>query len=129
MSRAPSEFSAATVERFVEVLHPPGNVVELRMPRYNHYGQTATGYFDDPRRLAHAAAPWDGQANIFMTLNPVIPALLARAKNRIAERAEHTTSDADVTHRRWLLLDIDPVRAAGISSTAEESDAARTLRQ
>ena len=36
----------------------------------------------------------------------------------------HTTSDSDIVRRRFLPLDFDPVRAAGISSTADEHKAA-----
>ena len=54
-------------------------------------------------------------------------ALLARAVNRFVERAKPTTSDADILHRRWLLVDFDPVRPAQISSTELEHSAALAL--
>ena len=38
--------------------------------------------------------------------------------------AKHTTSDIDIVRRRWLILDFDPVRPSGISSTDEEHRAA-----
>jgi putative DNA primase/helicase len=42
------------------------------------------------------------------------------AANNQAAQARDTASDADVLGRRWLLVDADPVRKSGISSTAEE---------
>ena len=52
-------------------------------------------------------------------------ALLARAANRTRTvRGEPTTSDSDIERRRWLALDFDPVRPAGVSSTDEEKSAA-----
>ena len=45
---------------------------------------------------------------------------MARAANRIAAKAENTSSDADVVRRRWLFIDIDPNRPSGISSTETE---------
>ena len=52
------------------------------------------------------------------------PGLLARSHNEMDVKAEHTTKDADVLKRRWLLIDIDPVRPAGISSNKAEMKAA-----
>jgi hypothetical protein len=61
---------------------------------------------------------------VYLTLNPVKRDLLARASNRLESYAKHTSSDNDITERRWLLIDFDPVRSAGISSTDAEHDAA-----
>ena len=118
---------AASIQGFVELLWQPGDVREVRIPKHNQYGSTAAGYFDNPKSLARAAASWDGKANLYITLNPVNTALLARAANRIAAKAETTTSDADVIRRRWLFIDIDPNRPALISSTDDECQAARTV--
>jgi len=119
--------SLSDVQRFLHILWSPGDVRELRIPRHNRYGHTASGYFDSPDELAAAAARWDGRANLYVSLNSVNPALLARANNRIVARADATTSDDDVLCRRWLLLDIDAVRPGGISSTDSEMEAAKTV--
>ncbi|QQE74170.1 hypothetical protein KDJ56_20390 [Brevibacillus composti] len=88
---------------------------------------TVRGYFNDWEALAEAAERYNGQANIYVTLNPVKPALLARAENRVVERAKQTTSDVDIDRRCWFPIDFDPVRPAGISSTDEEHEAAIAL--
>jgi hypothetical protein len=82
--------------------------------------QAASGYFDDVDAAAAAVARWDGKASLYVTLNPINPSLLARAVNKIVERSDATTADADVLRRRWLFLDLDAVRPSGISSTDEE---------
>jgi hypothetical protein len=56
--------------------------------------------------------------------NPVNPALLARANNRLRERVTGATKNSDIVRRRWLLMDFDPVRPTGISSTEAEHEAA-----
>lgn len=109
--------------RYLTTLWRPGEVRELRAPRWDGY-KTAAGWFDDPDKLAKAAAEWDGKANLYVTLNPVNPALLARASNRMLRRANATTADPDIVERRWIYIDIDPVRPAGISSTETEQAAA-----
>src|SRR5262249_23831706 len=53
--------------------------------------------------------------------------LLARAVNRYVERASHATADTDVVRYRWLPVDLDPVREAGISSSDVEHEAALSL--
>src|SRR5438552_1828195 len=101
----------------------PGQVTELRV--LNTPRGTVSGYFNDIDKLATAAGQWSGKApGVYATLNPVNPALLARASNRLLEYAKHTTSDSDIVQRRWLPLDFDPVRPAGISSTDAEHEAA-----
>jgi len=59
-------------------------------------------------------------------LNPVNPALLARAANRVRPmtKGDSATSDSDILARRWLPLDLDPKRPSGISSTDDEHEAA-----
>lgn len=108
------------VRPFLSLLHDTGGVFEIRVPKYGKYKSTASGYFNDIDAAAQAVVRWDGKANIYVTLNSADPALLARAANRIVERAESTTADADVVRRRRLVIDIDPARASGISSTGDE---------
>jgi hypothetical protein len=98
----------------------PGDVHEVRIPKAGRLG-TISGYFDNAEALADAVAPLDGTVPaVYITLNPCMPALLARAANRLQDRAQVTTADADILRRRWLLIDLDPVRPAGISSTDRE---------
>jgi hypothetical protein len=111
------------IEQTLKLLHEPGSVFEVRIPKAGRHG-TVAGWFDAPEKAA-ADSRWDGKFNIYVTLNPVKPALLARAANRLKERADKLTQDADVVCRRWLLVDCDPVRPAGISSNNEEKEAAR----
>lgn len=107
----------------------PGQVVELRVldavTVHDRRPHIVSGYFDDPLKLAKAAATVVSAKGFYITANPVNPALLARAANRArAVGKEPTTSDRDIVKRLWLLIDCDPVRPAGISSTDEEHRAA-----
>ena len=78
--------------------------------------------FSHPEKLATAAARITNAKAIYWTLNPVNPALLARAANRVREmnNKDPLTGDDDIVSRRWLLIDADPVRPSGISSTDAE---------
>ncbi len=126
-AKGPPIVTPHEVRRFLLLLHDQGDTFEIRIPKYGKYKLTAAGYFDDAETALASVGAWDGRANFYITPNPVNPALLARAANRIVERAETTTSDQDITCRRWLLIDVDPTRPSGISSTDEELSAARSV--
>jgi hypothetical protein len=103
----------------------PGQVVELRalgVSTSNGYRpQTVSGYFNSLETLSEHAARLRSAKGIYITLNPVKPALLARAANHL-RRAEpgDATADDVIELRRWVLIDCDPVRPAGISATDAE---------
>ena len=60
---------------------------------------------------------------VYVTVNPVNPDLLARAVNRLRPAGRNpTTADTDIVRRRWLLIDCDPRRASGVSSSNAEHD-------
>ncbi len=105
----------------------PGQVVEVRAltDQFTH-----SGYFSDFDALVRSVEPLDADGSvhgIYVTLNEVNPALLSRRANRIKMRLgkkDSTTSDADILRRRWLPIDIDPLRPSGVSSTDEEHELA-----
>ena len=120
-----SKASRQHIDFAIAALFRPGDVVELRIPKAGRHG-TISGYFDDFSKLAEAIDMHSGNfEGIYYTLNPVNPALLARANNNAKEFAQATTNDRDVIRRRWLLIDIDPVRPAGVSSSDLEKAAAK----
>ncbi len=62
----------------------------------------------------------------YQLVNKMDPAIMARyPSNRIQRASNGRASDRDITSRRALFIDIDPVRPKGISATADEHDAAR----
>lgn len=122
--------------RFLSLLAKPGDVFELRsLSKVQGQQHVDAGYFDDFEALARAAVERSGRADgVYITINPVHPGLLSRAPRNRVQRAgnQGTTSDREVRTRRSILVDIDPVRPTGISSTDEEHakalDLARRIR-
>ncbi|MBW2674590.1 MAG: hypothetical protein JRD89_14465, partial [Deltaproteobacteria bacterium] len=114
--------------RTLRILVPPGGVFEVRgvKPR------PISGYFDadhldEAARQIEALDAAGTVEGLYITLNEVNPDLLARRANRIVTRlppGAPTTADGDIVRRRWFLVDIDPVRPSGISSTDGEHDRA-----
>ena len=111
----------------IRLLSAPGQIIEVRAITEDG---VASGYFDSPEKLAEKVEALEGLSTvqgIYVTLNPVNPALLSRRANRIKMRLgkkDATTADSDIIRRQWLPVDIDPVRPSGVSSTNAEHDAA-----
>lgn len=113
---------ATLIKAGLDLMHPLGSCYEVRIP--GGRGRTISGYFDDSSRAALLIAKenkkWPG---IYVTANPVNPALLARNSNKFEHGATVTTSDHEIESRQWFLLDLDPVRPAGVSSSDAELEA------
>jgi hypothetical protein len=122
--------SIERIERGLKLFYKPEEVRELRVlnvPDSNGSGRknNFAGYFDYKHvpQMAAAAAKYSGRAEgVYFTLNPCSPALLARAPNVILPllMKDRATTDRDIVRREWLLIDADPVRPSGVSSTNEE---------
>src|SRR5271165_3727708 len=99
------------VERAIALIFRPGDVVEVRIPK-TRVGVVA-GYFDGFSAMAGAICQADAKysaGGVYYTLNALNPALLGRAYNRLKEHADYTTADNNILGRRWLPIDLDPVR-------------------
>ena len=60
-------------------------------------------------------------ANIFITLNPINMSCYSRKQHDcFIENAQPTTKDNEITALHWLLIDLDPKRLSGVSSSEEE---------
>jgi hypothetical protein len=114
------------IRRALSAVHPdPTDVIELRAigVRGRQWPSVTSGYFTDREACACAAVQLSPLAEgVYITLNRINPALLARALNRARGRDEpsDTTADHHVVRRLWLPIDCDPVRPKGISSTDAE---------
>lgn len=122
------KFNKNEVERAINLLHEDGSIFEIRLinNRYN-----ASGYFNDAKTAINALESFRPQysskrdvvanSNVFITLNPCHTACFSRKqKNKLVEYAEPTTKDSEITHLNNLLIDIDPIRVSGVSSSDEE---------
>ncbi|HNF92837.1 MAG TPA: hypothetical protein PKZ67_11615, partial [Accumulibacter sp.] len=108
-------------------LFQPDDVVELRSFAKGRK-RTDAGYFDGEHRHELAARAIELNrtgAAVYVTLNPIDPQLLSRYANRIENGATTTTTDAQVTRRRWLLLDFDPARPSDTSATDAQLESAK----
>jgi len=125
-----------------QLFYQPGACVEVRAlglsggnKRWKGWaGGVVAGYFDDMESFVDCVSSLDGYGKaeaIYITLNPLNPDLLARANNRLVGigKNDATTKDDDILSRRWILIDVDPVRATGISSNDDELAYALTVAE
>jgi hypothetical protein len=109
----------------------PNHVVELRALRViQRFGrpQTVAGFFDSSHLIEMAKEALrltETASGCYFTLSPLRTDILARCNNRVqVADSGSLASDQHVVRRRWLYIDIDPVRLSGISATdAEKAEA------
>ncbi len=111
-----------SISATLSALYPNAPTLELRILKDN---QIDSGYFNDYAKLEQVANKYNGNSQLYYTINPCNPALIARAANRVQTRVKSTTTDRDIIQRAYLPLDFDPIRPAGISATKDEHDKAR----
>ena len=105
------------------LLKPEDGCIEVRVLG----NPTRVGFFDDSEALVQAVLPFNGKAAIYVGLNPREKSLLGTAPNRLVARINGGTTE-HVLSRRWLAIDLDPVRPANTSSSQEELDSAIGLQ-
>jgi len=117
----------AEIQRALRCLVEPGQAFEIRILEarraFSWHRSTICGFFDDVPLVADTllGQRLEGAKGFYVTLNPIDPTLLARSWNKMSTaRRNETTSDSNILRRRWLLVDCDPVRPAGVSATNEE---------
>ncbi len=120
------------VSRVLEVLHG-GALVEIRaigVPQRRGKPAVWSGYFTDYSLAAAAAKECEEAkaAGVYVTLNTIHEGLIARAPNCLEKYPAHSTTDSEVLKHRWLLIDVDPIRPSGISSTDTELALAKAVR-
>lgn len=113
----------------LSLLFGPDDVIELRAISSRGRKQISAGYFDGEHRgdLVKAAMSQNASGMaVYVTLNPVDPQLLNRHYNRVEPYATATATDGNITRRRWLLVDIDPVRPKDTAATDAQREDSQT---
>lgn len=114
------------IRKTIALMKPDGQLFEVRVI----YGNKAmhSGYFTNADDLMKAFDELRnfGDCNVYITLNSINVACYDRIqKNRFDKNAKTTTSDNDVVGYDWLMIDLDPKRPSGTSSTDEQIEKAK----
>ena len=116
------------ITKAIQLLHSNGELFEIRLI---NGGYNASGYFINAdtaiKALQDFHPEWNARtktaraANIFVTLNPINMSCYSRKQHDcFIENAQPTTKDNEITALHWLLIDLDPKRMSGVSSSEEE---------
>ena len=112
-----SNILQSEVRKTFETLIESGVFTEVRI--LNTKQGILSGYYNDVDKLIEHIQRYDRQYNIYITMNALSEGIEARGKNHLKNYAKNTTSDKEIRCRRWILIDLDPERPAGISSTEQ----------
>ena len=120
-----NQFDISKIKEAIEVMIPQEDIYEIRVIGENKKGYKATysGYFQGVENINEKLFYMDlDRSNVFITLNKLDSACYSRIQRNhlMLVKDEPTTSDDCITEYRWLLIDLDPKRISGVSSTNEE---------
>ncbi|MEE9118590.1 MAG: hypothetical protein V3U02_08360, partial [Calditrichia bacterium] len=125
----------AEIKKSLEYLLEPDQIVEVRIVKATNdygYSKRLSGYFNDLDKLVdevqRVEREYEKIESFYFTPNPVIPQLLARSKNKIVV-SEFATNDSEIIERRYFLIDIDPERPRGTSSTNLQHEKALNIAE
>lgn len=105
----------------------PDGVIEVRAMS----GYTFSGYFRDREKLISELARHDDKTWYFV-MNEINEGCYSREQNEriLSKKGLKTTGDNEITAIKWILIDADPERATGVSSTdAEKAKALETIKR
>lgn len=115
------------IKESIELLKPNNQLYEIRILLGSGRRKTTiSGYFKGTKNLEKAFSTVDlRHANVFYTLNRINDECYAREQHECFRQIDDTTSDSDIVGYQWFLIDLDPKRRTGISSTSKELSLAK----
>lgn len=115
-------YNTEKIKQAIKILKMDGQLFEIRILKGK---ATISGYFTNVDTLEKELTKVDLRgANVFYTLNMIDESCYSREQCDHFVQSKITTSDADIVAYQWLLIDLDPRRRTGISSTRDELVAA-----
>ena len=99
-------------------------LVEIRFLGNN---KTASGYYKNIENIVRDVERMDaeGKFQIYFTLNSIEDSCYGREQcEKVVWKPKNTTTDNDIKGRYWIMIDLDPKRPAGTSSSNEEYEKA-----
>jgi hypothetical protein len=121
-------FNEDTVRKFFRRLnHPDYGLTELVIYSPQTNKLLASGFFKEESAFVKCCRQWDGKANIYAGRNPRpfdFAENLGLEVDRLYTDRKSRASDRNIEWMTAAVLDVDPVRPKGTSSSDEEHDAA-----
>jgi len=109
------------IRKTLAIMKSQNTLFEIRI--ISTGGGNVSGYFQDVNLCVEALKKirMDGNSNVYITLNGIKDECYSRQqRDQFIRNAKPTTTDSDIEYYAWLMVDIDPVRAAGTSSSDDQ---------
>ena len=117
------------IYKWCDIFGKSGSLVEVRV--IDSKGKIYSGYVKSVDAIINAIRPYDRMhVQIYFTLNEINDGCYSRVQHdKIipVSSKEPTTGDNDIDRRKFVLIDLDPKRPAGVSSTNAELELAHRL--
>ena len=118
---AVSYIDEAEIRRTISVMKPDGELFEIRIIPANKKQKPSVGYFKSVDVLLRELKKQQLKGtNVYITLQKIKDACYSREQRDCFVMGASTTSDNDVEGYNWLMIDLDPERPSGVSSSEEE---------
>lgn len=117
------------IRKAISVLKPNNQLFEVRVIfserlNYSGYFRTADAMLEAVNRDIHESPK--SNCNVYFSLGQLNDACYDRSqKDKFMRNVKISTSDKDVIAYQWFLIDLDPKRPAGTSSTKEQLELAK----
>lgn len=107
------------VAKWWSIFHEEGEVTEIRT-----FGKvTYSGYYKDFSNAIRDIEYIDKTLSepVYFILNAIDDGCYGREqREKLVKYPKHTTNNAEIAGRKWLMIDLDPKRISGTNSTNEE---------
>lgn len=119
-------FEPDEIRKTINVIKPDGELFEVRCLEANGR-KVYSGYFKSPESLIDQLCRLNStDSNIYITLGKVKEDCYSREqREKFVMNAKNTTNDNDIVGYKWLFIDVDPQRPAGVSSSEEQLQKAK----
>lgn len=117
-----------TIRKWWQVFVGDGGFTEVRILGKYQY----SGYFKSLETLISAIEPFAemDDEQIYFTLNEINDSCYGRQQcERIIKSPKATTTDGDVTRRKFVMIDFDPKRSTGVNASNDEFELAHKKAQ
>lgn len=114
------------IRKTIAIMKPNNQLFEVRLLEDK---KNYSGYFKDAETLIRELKKVNlKNVQVYMTLGHIDEACFSRKqKECFIQYAKNSTSDNDILSYDWLMIDLDPKRSSGTSSSSEEIQKAKEL--
>ena len=120
------QFDEQELRKAIAILKPDNQLYEIRIMSGK---KIFSGYFRGSDCLVCELDKFsDNSASVYFSLNGLNDACYSREqRDRLEQFTKATTSDNDIIKYNWLMVDLDPKRPTGTSSSAKELQKAKGI--